>query len=117
VGYLINRLKAFGFAFNGIGLFFKEGAHAKVHLLAVLVVSILGWQVGISPMEWCLLILCYGLVISMEAMNSAIEHTVDLAEPNQHPLAKKAKDIAAAAVLMSALAALLIGLIIFVPIF
>ncbi len=113
VGYFINRIKAFGHAFNGIYLLFKESAHARVHLLAVLVVTGFGLYLEITKVEWLAIILCYGLVISMEALNSAIEYAIDLVSPDIHQLAKKAKDVAAAAVLISAMVSFLVAILIF----
>jgi len=115
VGYFAKRLKAFGHAFNGIGLLFKDGAHARIHLLAVLVVSFLAYKLNASSADWIHLILCYALVIGLEALNSAIEYIVDLASPEYHELAKKAKDVAAAAVLVAAIGSIIIALIIFLP--
>lgn len=106
---------AFKAAFQGVFIFFKEGAHAKIHLMATFLVIFLGWYFTISKTDWILSLLCIALVLSMEALNSAIEYLVDLASPDYHPLAKKSKDVAAAAVLIAATFALIIGLIIFLP--
>jgi len=115
VGYLKNRLAAFVYAFNGIITFFKDGFHAKVHALAIFFVSSLGYYLEISRQDWINVILCFGLVISLEAINSAIEYSLDLLHPDQHPLVKKAKDVAAGAVLLAALASIVIAVIIFKP--
>lgn len=66
-------------------------------------------------MEWIACLLCMGLVIGTEMINTAIEAVVDLASPQQHPLAAKAKDIAAGAVLIGAILSVIIGIIIFLP--
>lgn len=115
VGYFAKRLKAFGHALNGIGLLFKDGAHARIHLLAVFVVSLLAYKLDVSSADWIHLILCYALVIGLEALNSAIEYVVDLASPEYHELAKKAKDVAAAAVLIAAIGSVIIAVLIFSP--
>lgn len=115
VGYFAKRLKAFGHALNGIGLLFKDGVHARIHLLAVIVVSFLAYKLNVSSTDWIHLILCYALVIGFEAINSAIEYIVDLASPEYHELAKKAKDVAAAAVLIAALGSVIIAMLIFTP--
>ena len=99
----------------GILVFIREGTHAKIHLFAGSVVVFLGWFFNISKTDWLLSLLCIALVLSMEAINSAIEYLVDLASPNFHPLAKKTKDVAAGAVLIASIFALVIGLIIFLP--
>lgn len=115
VGYLNERLKAFGYAFQGLADFFRSGAHPKIHLLAILLISLLGFYFSISAGEWTAVLICCALVLSMEAINSALEYLTDLASPDIHPLAKKTKDIAAAAVLISAVFSLIIALIIFIP--
>tara|TARA_Y100001934_G_C12151591_1_gene677596 strand:- start:304 stop:657 length:354 start_codon:yes stop_codon:yes gene_type:complete len=115
VGYLKKRIFAFRVAFEGLGLLFKESAHARIHLLAIVVVSSSAIYLNVSNSEWIALILCYGAVLSLEAMNSAIEYTLNLTHPEKHPLAKKAKDIAAAAVIIAAICSVIIALIIFVP--
>ena len=115
MGYLQKRILAFKVAFQGLYLFFKDGAHAKVHLLATFVVVLMGWYLNITKTEWMLNLVCIALVLSLEAINSALEYLVDLVSPDFHPLAKKSKDIAAAAVLIAAIFALIIGLLIFLP--
>ena len=85
------------------------------HLLVMVLVIIAGIGFGISRMEWVAVILCFGMVISAELFNSAVERLTDLAHPDLHPLAGKVKDIAAGAVLVTAIAAAAIGLIIFLP--
>lgn len=117
VGYINKRIKAFGHAFNGIGLFFKESPHARIHLLALLIVSALGYYFSLASWEWVALFLAYGLILGLEALNSSIEYLVDLASPDYHVLAKKAKDVAAAAVLMAALCMIAVALFIFWPYF
>jgi undecaprenol kinase len=113
--YLLARIKSFGYAFQGIFVFFKNEAHAKIHLVLAILAIILGIWLKISQNEWLAVILSIALVISLEMINSAIEKVVDLVSPGFHPLAGKAKDIAAGAVLVAALATLLIGLVIFFP--
>ncbi|PTM05203.1 MAG: diacylglycerol kinase [Bacteroidetes bacterium] len=115
MGYIKKRFFAFKVAFQGIYLFIKEGAHAKIHLIATLTVMFMGWFFNITKTEWILSLVCVAIVLSLEAINSAIEYLVDLASPDFHPLAKKSKDIAAAAVLIAAIFALIIGLLIFLP--
>jgi undecaprenol kinase/diacylglycerol kinase (ATP) len=115
LGYIFKRIFAFKNAFAGLFVFIKQGEHAKLHLIAAILVVFLGWFLSISRTDWILSFLCIALVLCMEAFNSALEYLVDLASPNFHPLAKKSKDIAAAAVLIAAIFALIIGLIIFLP--
>lgn len=81
----------------------------------MLFVIIFGFWLNISITEWCICIALFGLVISLELVNTAIETVVDIAMPEKNEKAKKAKDISAAAVLISALASAIIGVIIFIP--
>lgn len=115
VGYIINRIKAFGHAFNGIGLFFKESSHARIHLVALLIVSALAYYYDLARWEWVALFLAYGLILGLEALNSGIEYVVDLASPDYHDLAKKAKDVSAAAVLLASFCMVAVALFIFWP--
>lgn len=112
---LANRFKSFGYAFKGLFILFKEEVHAQFHLFATFTVLMAGWYFQISKIEWCLVILSTSLVITAEALNTAIENLTDLASPEIHPLAGKAKDLAAAGVLIAAFGAAAIGLIIFLP--
>jgi diacylglycerol kinase len=106
--------KSFYFAFKGIAdLFSGRHKNALVHLLAVAVVSSAGFYFSLNYLEWCIIIICFVLVISLEAVNSAIEYLTDLASPDFHPLAGKAKDMAAAAVLIAATASVIIAFLIF----
>ncbi len=78
-------------------------------------VIIMGIILKISTTEWCICIVLFGLVISLELVNTAIETVVDIAMPEINEKAKKAKDISASAVLVSAIASAVIGFIIFLP--
>jgi len=74
-----------------------------------------GWFFGITRIEWCAVVAAIGLVVTAEGVNTAIEAVVDLASPEQHPLAGRAKDVAAGAVLLAAVTAAVIGLLVFGP--
>ncbi len=115
VGYLSKRLKAFGYAFNGIALLFKESAHAKIHALAIIVVTAAGLYLNIDWQDWRPLLLCFILVLGLEALNSALEYSLDLLHPEQHPLVKKAKDTAAGAVLIAAIGSIIMAILVFKP--
>lgn len=115
MGYWQKRISAFGHAFRGIGTFFRESPHARIHALAALLVTLAGFRFDLSQLEWVAIMLCFALVLSLEAINSALEYAVDLSSPDKHPLAKKAKDVAAAAVLLAALFTIIIAALIFVP--
>jgi diacylglycerol kinase len=109
------RIRSFGYAGRGIRLVFTTEANMKIHIAIAIMVVFCGFLFCISPIEWMLCLLCIGLVFGMEMMNTAIENVVDLASPNLHPLAGKAKDIAAGAVLICAIISVIIGLLIFAP--
>ncbi len=89
--------------------------NAWIHLLATIAVCSLALLFRVTASEWCLLVLAIGSVWTSEAFNTALECLTDVLSPEFHPLAGHAKDIAAGAVLISAIGALIIGLLIFVP--
>lgn len=109
------RIKSFKYAFNGLWVLIKEEHNARIHLAAVVVVTFTGFYFEITAMEWVALVVTMGVVLSMEIINSSIENLCDFVSPNKHDLIKKVKDLAAAAVLVCAFSALIIGLIIFLP--
>jgi diacylglycerol kinase (ATP) len=102
------------FALQGVAQLF--GA-PNIRLLAAAsaATALLALYLHVSPLEWCMLILATALVWVAEGLNTALERLTDLASPGYHPLAGKAKDIAAAAVLIAGIAALAIGALIFIP--
>ncbi len=87
----------------------------KIHLFFTMLVVLLGFLLQVSKNEWAFLLLSIGGVISLELINSSIENLVDLVTEEFHPLAKKVKDMAAAAVFMFSIVSIIIGLIIFIP--
>lgn len=109
------RVRSFKYAWQGIIVSFRSEANLKIHLIIALLVIVCGFLFKISVQEWLICIICFGLVISMELMNTVVETLVDYISTDLHPLAGKAKDIAAGAVLVSAILAAIAGLIIFVP--
>ena len=109
------RLQSFGYAFRGIRVVFGTEANMQIHIVITILVIVCGIAFSISLTEWMFCLLCIGLVVGAEMINTALENVVDLASPGQHPLAGKAKDIAAGAVLICAIISVLIGLLIFVP--
>jgi diacylglycerol kinase len=112
---LKKRLHSFKYAFAGIADLFRSQPNARIHIIVAFLVLNTGWYFNITNIEWSLLLICIALVLSMEAMNTAIEYLTDLVSPDYHPLAGKAKDVAAAAVLLATFGAILIGLIVFLP--
>lgn len=113
--FLKKRLLSFRWAFLGIADLLRHHPNAWIHFLAAILVISLGILLGVSHLEWCVLILCISQVLALEAVNSAIEYLADRISMEQHPLLGKAKDIAAGAVLLSAMGAAVVGGLIFVP--
>ncbi len=108
-------LSSAGHAINGIALFFRTERNARIEISISVVVIILALYVRVSLVEWSILLLCIGLVLMAEAFNSAIERMADFQMKEKHPEIKSIKDIAAGAVLISAVISLVIGVIIFLP--
>ena len=106
--------RSFRYALEGIFTATKE-QNLRFHLLSTVIVIIAGFLTGLSIFEWLIITVVIALVIGTEMINTAIERVVDLASPEIHPLAKQAKDIAAGAVLVFAVASVIIGLLIFLP--
>ena len=113
--YLNARLRSFGHAFRGIGVLLSTQPNARIHAAATILVVAAGALFGISTAEWALIALAVAIVWAAEALNTAIEFLVDLASPDLHPLAAKAKDAAAGAVLVAAIGAALVGGLVFGP--
>lgn len=114
---LKKRIKSFGYAFKGIASLLKKEHNAWIHCMAIVIVSVCGFYFHITPTEWCIVLLCFGLVLSAEAFNTAIERLVNLVSPDFHPIAGDVKDVAAGAVLICAIFAAIIGGVIFIPYF
>ena len=108
-------INSFHYSWDGIKYAFKYEQSMFIHVLVTLLVVICGIVLKLDFQEWLLCIVLIGLVIATELINTAIEAVVDLACPEIHPLAKTAKDTAAAAVLVFAITAVLCGLFLFVP--
>jgi len=113
--WLLGLVRSFGYAFAGIAHMLRTQRNAQIHLAITLLVLAAGVFFRITIAEWLALVLAIALVLSLEALNTAVEAVVDLAAPRFEPLAKRAKDAAAGAVLVSAIGAALAGLLVFVP--
>lgn len=109
------QLRSFRYALQGIACCVGREQNLSFHLIATAIVVAAGCHYGISRFEWIAVTGCVGLVIAAELMNSAIERLVDLVSPGRHPIAGQVKDIAAGAVLVCAIAAAVIGLLVFIP--
>ena len=112
---LRRRVASFGHAFRGIGTALGSEVHLRFHAAATAAALGLGWYLGLGRLEWALVALAIGAVWSAELLNTAVEALTDLVSPEYHALAGKAKDVAAGAVLVVALAALVVGLLVFGP--
>lgn len=109
------RARSFKYAFNGIKLLITREHNAWIHCFVALCVLIAGVVFGLSPMEWVAVVIVIGAVLAAEAVNSSIEALADLVSPDYNEAIKRTKDLAAGAVLLLAIAAAVVGLIIFVP--
>ena len=107
--------KAFANAWNGIVISFVEERNLRIHCFAAVMVLIFGNILHISVTEWCICFVLFGLIMGMELLNTAVESVVDLVTEEWKPLAKRAKDCAAGAVLISSIWAAVAGGTIFFP--
>ncbi len=112
---IAKRIQSVRHAMCGVTEMLKSEHNAWVHLFATICVILLGGLLSVTPIEWCFLILAIMSVWVSEALNTAFECLCDVASPDFHPLVKKSKDVAAGAVLLSAIGAVVIALIIFIP--
>jgi diacylglycerol kinase len=112
---IVDRFKSFKFAFNGIRILFFNEHNAWIHLAATVLVIIAGIAFKISLLEWAAIFIAIGLVFTSEAINTSIEKLSDFVSPEKRSSIKEVKDLASAGVLISAITALIIGLIVFVP--
>ena len=107
--------KSFGYAFQGIFNTIRTERNIKIYCAAAILVTIFGIWLQISKTEWMICFILFGLILALELVNTAVEATVDLFTEERKPLAKKAKDAAAGAVLIVAIFAAVIGILIFIP--
>ncbi len=113
--YLSARLRSFGHALRGLTVLLRTQHNARIHAVATVLVVAAGALARISPAEWALIALAVVCVWATEALNTSIEFLVDLVSPELHPLAAKAKDVAAGAVLVAAIGSLVVGVVVFGP--
>ena len=110
-----NRIQSFRFAFNGWQTLFRNTPNARIQAAIAVGAVALGIWLQISPQEWAIVFLSMGVVFAAESFNTAIEAIVDLTSPDVNALAKVAKDVSAGGVLFTAIASVLVGLVIFGP--
>lgn len=113
--YFRKRRLSFKYAFNGIWQMAKKEANFKIHIVATFLVILLGLICNLSNIEWLIIVITIGCVMAAELFNSAIERLIDLVHPQQNKQAGLVKDISAGAVLITAIAAAIIGFVIFIP--
>ncbi len=111
----VSLLRSFGFAIEGVSYLIRTQRNARIELaIGAAVVALATW-LRIAALEWAVLVLAMALVLALEALNTAIELAVTLASPERHPLAKAAKDVSAAMVLIAVIASVIVGLVILGP--
>ena len=110
------RAGSFRFAFSGLAMFFKTQHNALIHLAATIAVIVLSILVRLPLSSFLFIVIAIGLVWMAELFNTAIEKLCDMVHPGQHPQIKFIKDVSAAAVLVTAVIAVITGCIIFIPI-
>jgi len=110
---IIKRAKSFTYAGRGIWIFIKTTHNAWIHIGVLVTAIALGVFFKITAVEWTVLVLAGGFVLVSEAFNTAFEIDINLTSPDFHPYAKDTKDVAAGAVLISAVTAAIIGVFIF----
>ena len=108
-------INSFKYAFAGLASEFKEERNLKIHIFIMFVVILAGFLLKINTIEWIVCIILFGIVISAELFNTAIERIVDVIMPEKNEKAKIIKDISAGAVLIPAICSVIIGIIIFLP--
>lgn len=113
--FFTSRVRSFRSAFAGWWYVLKTQRNAWIHALVSIFVILLGLSLQIPAHDWAIIILAMALVWTAEFINTALEAVVDLASPQEHPLARAGKDVGAAAVLIAAITSVLIGLLILGP--
>lgn len=111
----MSKRNPFSDALSGIVASYRSERNLRIHFALALAAIVLGALLRLNRGEWCWIALCIALVIMAELINTAIEAWVDVVSPNEHPLAKKAKDAGAGAVLIAAAFAVVVGGMVFLP--
>jgi diacylglycerol kinase len=110
-----STLKSFSFAFDGIASALKQEPNFRIHIILGLIVLVAAYFLKFTSIEWLILILTIFFVLVLELINTTLEQLVDLVSPEVQPKAKIAKDVSAAAVLLSAIFSIIVGAILFLP--
>jgi len=112
LGNLRDNIK---FANAGIRYFFKSEKNGRIQAIAAILILLAAWFFNISPIEWCIILMCISLILSLEMINTALERVCAVISLEYHPMVKTIKDVAAGAVWLAGIIAIAIGLIVFVP--
>ena len=115
MSFISKRIKAFSYAFQGLGSALKKEGAFKVHLAACVFVTVPGFYFGITKTEWCIVVICCAVVLIAELINTAIERFCDALMPEKNEHVKFIKDVSAAAVLIAAIGSVIIAVILFYP--
>ena len=107
--------RSFGYAIEGIKTAIKEEPNIRIHLLIAAIVSFFAFLLKFNKTEWVILVFAISFVLILELINTALEAIVDIVSPQIQKRAKTAKDVAAAAVLISAILSIIVGLFLFLP--
>jgi diacylglycerol kinase (ATP) len=113
--FFASRGHSFQHAFHGLWFVIRTQRNAWIHAVVTILVVLLAFWLRLPTIDWAILFMTIALVWTAEFINTALEAVVDLASPQQHPLAKVGKDVGAAAVLVASLAAILVGLLVLGP--
>ena len=109
------QMRSFKFAWKGIMTCAGHEQNITFHLIVAILVVVAGFVFDITKAEWAAVVICIGMVITAELFNSSIERLVDMVSPQWQKIAGEVKDIAAGAVLVTAAAAAIVGIIVFLP--
>ena len=113
--FINSRLRSFRYAFQGWSHVLHNEQNSWIHAVITVLIILASFWLRLSARDWAVLLLAIAMVWAAEFFNTAIENIIDLVTPEEHPLAKTSKDVGAAAVLITALASILIGLLILGP--
>ncbi|WP_299247262.1 diacylglycerol kinase [uncultured Lacinutrix sp.] len=113
--FIVNRIKSVGFAFKGAYLLITTEASLKVQSVIGVLMTVLGFCVGLTATEWCIQVLIIAMVMALEGVNTVVEEIADFIHPEHHTKIGLIKDLAAGAVFIMAIAAVVIGCIIYIP--
>jgi diacylglycerol kinase len=111
--FIISRIKAFGYTFEGLFTFVKQEESAKVHLIATIITIAASFIFNITLLEWVLVLLTIALVWAFEIVNTCIEELCDMITLERHPTIKKIKDMAGSSVLVASIISVFVGFLVF----